>query len=436
MKTTASPKKPDSRSNSSIAFFNKGAENNFFSLSPYLKTAFFTPRFIQPKLTIRQPDDNYELKANVMANKVIQTAPQHGIFSKQVSSPSSIKAINFPTHSGSNTQDIIQRSEDQCMVQDENDQCLAVNELAYSEEATDQIISDSISQTLNEFQNIQVTVNGTTTPLVTNTVNVSAQYFINTSAGQNNYATARSNYNFSGIISTLSANGERSVVLTSNNGRLSSGRAVEFGKGSPNDIQLFVQEAIDRGEVKDYAVATNQLTSQQQLTDLTDATLQPVIQDWMEHTGVGVDCSGFVLQAQYNAREALQATIEGQNTSLEAGNANYRYTMPGDLGISVRNAQSYSNETQITGPQNIRPGDAWVVSNGGHIRIVISVREVTPSPGTKAIEFVTAESSGGSTQPNPGPVRRTWRTQSLTTFYPAVRVGASGSANSGTFHRL
>lgn len=53
-------------------FFNKEGEGSFFSKSSEPATSFFNPATIQPKLTIGQPNDKYEMEADSMADKVVQ----------------------------------------------------------------------------------------------------------------------------------------------------------------------------------------------------------------------------------------------------------------------------------------------------------------------------------------------------------------------------
>lgn len=67
---------PKTRSSNSHAhslkpFFNKTGEGTFFSNAKEKEQPFFSPSFIQPKLTIGQPNDKYEQEADVMADKVM-----------------------------------------------------------------------------------------------------------------------------------------------------------------------------------------------------------------------------------------------------------------------------------------------------------------------------------------------------------------------------
>ncbi len=53
-------------------FFNKEGQGSFFSRSNQAPSSFFSPSTIQPKLTIGQPNDKYEVEADNMADKVVQ----------------------------------------------------------------------------------------------------------------------------------------------------------------------------------------------------------------------------------------------------------------------------------------------------------------------------------------------------------------------------
>jgi hypothetical protein len=260
-------------------------------------------------------------------------------------------------------------------------------------------------------------------------VHVQAAYFINTETAREHYEDRRQEADFRAIVRALRQEGHWSLIEVAG-GRRSSGRAVEVGKASPEDIKLFVEEALNRGSVQAYAEEEGVLTEGQQLTELEEDAIQTVIQNWIRHVGIGVDCSGFVLQAAIGAREALR------HEEARAGRPEEE--LPGEISHRERSAASFRSEPEVETPAELRPGDAWVVSGGGHIRIVSAVREVPLESGGSTIEFETAESSGGSTQPSPGPVGRTWRTSSTEVFSPisARSTGAEGANVVGSFHRL
>ncbi len=53
-------------------FFSKEGQGDFFSKASEPTTSFFVPPTIQPKLTIGQPNDKYEVEADAMADKIVQ----------------------------------------------------------------------------------------------------------------------------------------------------------------------------------------------------------------------------------------------------------------------------------------------------------------------------------------------------------------------------
>lgn len=307
----------------------------------------------------------------------------------------------------------------------------------------DQRMSASLLNTLDEFQNIPIDVPGVQTlppdtvgppAPITVRVHVHAQYFINTETARAHYQAERRTERFGSIIRALARRGEMSV-LEGGRGPRGAGRAVEYGKASPADIKNFVEEAISQGIIQQYAVRRRAITASQQLTDLAPADLQDLIQGWMRHTGVGVDCSGFVQQAAIRAREEERARISALNAFTGLFGLP-PMALPPAIDPQERSARSFRRGAQRRRPTDLRPGDAWVVTGGGHVRIVTDVREATLPSGSTTVEFDTAESSGGSTSPDPGPVARTWRTRSLATFHPITAVGHTARARGGTFHSI
>ncbi len=317
--------------------------------------------------------------------------------------------------------------------------------LAMAPDEADAIVGKSLIETLHRFQTIPIRVQGVVNiegpsgarcTEQTKLINVSAHYFINTSTARHHYRKARRQQNFSAIVNALRKRKELSIIRSSKDKALNKGRAVEVGKGSPDDIKAFVEEALSQDIIKRYGVSIGAMTENQQLIDLPKSNIQILIQDWMRQTGIGVDCSGFVVQAAYHAREAIRADLETKNQSLEARDSSDRYDIAGARELKVRNAQSFTSGQEVESPIDMRPGDAWVVSNGSHIRIVTSIQQFTKGDGVGAIRFETAESSGSSKQAMPGPTRRIWKTFSIDTFEPIKRVDGSGGNVEGSFYRI
>jgi hypothetical protein len=299
----------------------------------------------------------------------------------------------------------------------------------------DRIVSSIILSELDKFQNILIDVIGSV-PLpqgqqgppapISIRVHVQAAYFINTATARAHYRQARRAAHFAAIIRALRRRREVSLI-EGGRGPRSVGRAVELGKATPEDIKKFVEEALSQGIILRYAIRIRQLRQGQQLTDLGQRRLQTLIQRWVRHVGIGIDCSGFVQVAAIRAREAVRTT------ALAAGFLGFP-TVPLLPEVSHRERDILRRGPRVRRPTDLRPGDAWFV--GGHMRIVSTVRRITLPNGRIVIEFTTAESSGGSRQPLPGPVARTWRTRSLRAFNPITRVGHRRGAIGGTFHRI
>jgi hypothetical protein len=314
------------------------------------------------------------------------------------------------------------------------------------QDLVDDIVRTRILHELNRFQNIPIDVTGQvpmaigfgmTVPVpVTIRVHVQAAYFINTQRARAHYRNRRRLADFQAIKRAIRQSGEISLIESSAGGRLFAGRAVEVGKGTPEDIKTFIDEALRQGVILRYAIRRGVLNRGQQLIDLGRGPLQNLIQQWIRHVGIGVDCSGFALQAAIRAREDVRAAAEFFNQMAAILGLPGRFQVPPEVAHRIRNARSFTGGPRVGAPTDLRPGDAWVVSGGRHIRIVTDVREITNPDGSQLIEFDTAESSGGSTQPLPGPVARTWRTHSRATFDPITRVGGGGGNVVGSFHRI
>jgi hypothetical protein len=103
--------------------------------------------------------------------------------------------------------------------------------------------------------------------------------------------------------------------------------------------------------------------------------------------------------------------------------------MPEEIEHKIKAVGSFKTKETVTIPTKLRPGDVWVMSDDVHIRIVTKVRMGKNERGKPAVEFDTAEST-----PPHGPVARTWKTGSLTSFKPITRNG--DKVDEGTFHHI
>lgn len=300
-----------------------------------------------------------------------------------------------------------------------------------SQAEIDAIVSQEILNVLNNYQNIPIEITGTQTqpegevgpPAPINmTVFVTAAYFINTATARTHYGDRRSRSRFSAIVRSL--RGEVGVIERSSGGRLTAGQAVRFGKASPGDIKKFVEEALSQDVIRRYARRRRRISRGQQLTDLAQDEIQEVIQDWINHVGVGVDCTGFAQVAAIRAREAVRDQLRSAGVPEES--------LPPELEHGQR--PNYGQE--VTDPSSLRPGHIWRTNNGQHVRIVMQVFGSPESDGSEAIEFETAESSGGSTSTAPGPVRRRWLTSSRSEFHPITRVDHDRGTVDGSFYQI
>ncbi|HEX5839269.1 MAG TPA: hypothetical protein VFY26_15645, partial [Anaerolineales bacterium] len=358
---------------------------------------------VQTKLTIGAPDDVHEQEADQVAGEVGKTSSATRI--QRQPATGSVPAVPAPA---------------------------PTSDLALTPQ--DEIITASLLQTLENFKNIPIFVGlrpqppGPPQPV---TVKVHAQYFNNKFNEDPRYKdlqTARKKKSFRKIIKALDKPIAASV-LKGKTKPLSAGRAVEVGKASPADIKVFVEKAIAEKVIDEYARKIGKLEDGQMLINLPDADLQEVIQGWMQRTGVGLDCNGFVQQALIQMREDERAVISVIN-SITGVFGLPALSLPAEIEHKIKAVGSFKTKETVKIPTKLRPGDVWVMSDEGHIRIVTDVRM---SPDGKTIVFDTAESTLSSGL-DPGPVARTWQTGSLTSFKPITRNGHK--ADEGTFHHI
>jgi len=295
--------------------------------------------------------------------------------------------------------------------------------------------TSAIADTVRRFREVQVTVQGppeqvaipwsdfdaqatgmkapTITARRSKTLTVHSAYFINTDTAKAAYRTEAS---FTKVAKALQA---KSLVEYDSGKPYSVGMAVRVGKSTPSDVQAFVEEAAEEGLVKTYAHATDPFKHQfpagkTELVDLPETTLHDVIQQWVIDKGVGVDCSGFVLQAAVAVREKIHAVAKEKGMAVPA---DYQ----GDIAHTERSAASFASGTARSAPTDIRLGDAWVIGTT-HVRIVAS----TPVEADGQVQFDADESQGDSTHTAVGPTSHTWRTHSKTAFNPMLRLKEGG----------
>jgi hypothetical protein len=282
------------------------------------------------------------------------------------------------------------------------------------EALVDAVTSESLVLDLNAFNNISINVPKGEESL---SITVRAAYFIHSKAGKENVQQARYKSKFSKIKKTLKKNNDISLMETTKGKEMHSGTAIQFGKGTPEDVRRFVQEAVNNGTIERYARSKKKLGSDKPLGELDAKKIQKITQQWIYDNGVGVDCSGYAVQTLFNAREKVREELAGLGVSES--------DMPPELSSKVRGASNFRKETRVSKPSELRPGDAWVTPSGGHIRIVTGVKKVKRGD-KEIIEFTTAESSGGAASREKGQIAKTKRTAGLDDW---GRI-------KGSFHRL
>jgi hypothetical protein len=202
-----------------------------------------------------------------------------------------------------------------------------------------------------------------------------------------------------------------------------------LGKSTPDDVAKFVEAG--QTQILSYAVSKgakkpdgHAITATDHLTDLDSNVLQKTVQDWVHDNGIGVDCSGFVLQATIKAREAVRAKAQAQNAAV-----------PPELSHEERSASSFRSGSARAAPTDLRVGDVWVIGTPGHhVRIVTGVRNAKTATNTDCIEFDTAESSGDVDATTVGPTSNTFKTASKTVFDPLTPSGHGDGA--GNFYPM
>lgn len=138
------------------------------------------------------------------------------------------------------------------------------------------------------------------------------------------------------------------------------------GKSTPEEIQTILQTALDEDKIPTPEGKTH--------PDSTD------LRDWLVKFGIGVDCSGFVVQALNEVMAELQG-LSGATSdapALSMGEKNAAALTGGQTGFRA-----------LTRPGDLRPGDTMGIS--GHIRVVMGVEQ-----SADGVTFTTAESRAGS----------------------------------------
>lgn len=258
------------------------------------------------------------------------------------------------------TRSTIQRetAPDGSQVEETPEQAAATAANAGEQTEWDALVEAKLEQFLQEFSNIPVQVSWEAegqTQTATETVH--PPYFMN--ATETAGAATKQRFNAAAANrEAATGDAEKAPVDASWNAL--------HGKSTPEEIQTILQTALDEGKIPTPEGKTH--------PDSTD------LRDWLVKFGIGVDCSGFVVQALNEVMAELQG-LSGATSdapALSMGEKNAAALTGGQAGFRA-----------LTRPGDLRPGDTMGIS--GHIRVVMGVEQ-----SEDGVTFTTAESRAGS----------------------------------------
>ncbi len=241
---------------------------------------------------------------------------------------------------------------DGAQVEETPEQAAAAAANAGEQTEWDALVEAKLEQFLQEFSNIPVQVSWEAegqTQTATETVH--PPYFRN-DAATDRFKKAAENRE------AATGNAEEAPVDASWNAL--------HGKSTPEEIQTVLQTALDEGKIPTLEGKTH--------PDGDD------LRAWLVKYGVGVDCSGFVVQALNEVMAELQG-LSGATSdapALSMGEKNATALTGGQTGFRA-----------LTRPGDLRPGDTMGIS--GHIRVVMGVEQ-----SEDGVTFTTGESRAGS----------------------------------------
>ncbi len=275
------------------------------------------------------------------------------------------------------------------------DNALSAPVVSSGEDDWESIITQQLESFLQRFSHITIIVRwvedtGTQCRERMEPVTVHPPYFINKDAeGVDRKQTALENRQ-NARTEVKSLLNEIRRPTTHRRGGMGRRRAL-VGKSTPEDIQVILQQAVDRG-----------------LVEPQEGSSHPTSEDlrnWLVRYGIGIDCSGFVAQALNQVMEQVRSAPLSSAETLDPSNTG---------SISLRGGNR--RFSTVSRPQDLRPGDT--MHKPGHIRIV--TRVTTNSQGH--IEFTTAESSSVD---DVGPTRNVWRYENPEVFENLQRWNGS-----------
>lgn len=243
----------------------------------------------------------------------------------------------------------------------------------------DALVQRELEGFLNEFQSIPVTVkwveySGTECIPQEEQVAVHPPYFMNVRKPEKAKPRTLARYK-TAIENRKAASRSASNLIAEFSRKKSKGgiglSRIQVGKSHPEDIRKILQAALDRDLIKPGKGRDH--------PDAQD------LREWLDHYGIGIDCSGFVSQA------LNRVMAEIHDRPLEAEE------------VLASGAREIKEEgSPIDDPAQLRPGDTMHIP--GHIRIISSVDRDADGH----VVFVTAESRSGG-EADVGPDRAEWR---------------------------
>lgn len=279
--------------------------------------------------------------------------------------------------------------------------------------ATDATRQGVMDRTLREFDTITVTVPVSTKKglSLTATVTIQTPYRINYTA--TDYAVGHKSYPSSKLPSADAEGAPAGLADSTSRSKL--------GKGSPTDIRLVLQAAIDQGKVKVPKLDDKLLGADGALTAEGNLQVEAAIKGYLTAGSgrlIGVDCSGFV----YQIVTRMIATKDDPNPEW----------MHGVLDTGTGNLKGESALTTIQAASTLRTGD--LLLHGRHVEMVRSstqlsaadagkLQGVTVPEGAQAYKLEVMESSpeGG----RQGPTSSEWVVVQSATALTWYKKGAT-----------
>lgn len=257
--------------------------------------------------------------------------------------------------------------------------------------ATDVSRQGTMDATLKEFDSIKLTVPLKTKAGVdlTASVTIETPYRINHTS--TDYAVGHKSYPSSRLPSSDAKDAPAGLKAATTNAKL--------GKGSPSEIQMVLQAAIDQGKITFPVIDDKLLGKDGKLDAKGGASIEARIQTYLQAGKgrlVGVDCSGFI----YQIVTRMSATAKNPDPKW----------MGGILNTGTSTLKSSKELTTIKSASTLRPGDLLLYAR--HVEMVRDSTQmseadakklsgVTVPKGSQVYELGVMESSPGGDREGP-----------------------------------